>query len=80
MVRCSQVVVITGATSAVGRSLAHDLFRSDCRLILCARNEYELELLKAELISAARNEIQNNLRLRNVTYLMGLLQQLMRAS
>ena len=52
-----QVVLITGATSAIGRSLAHDLFRSDCRLILCARNDHDLEQLKSELISAARNGI-----------------------
>ena len=52
-----QVVLITGATSAIGRSLAHDLFRTDCRLILCARNDHDLEQLKTELISAARNGI-----------------------
>ena len=57
--RTPQVVLITGATSAIGRSIAHDLFRSDCRLILCARNEHELEQLKSELISAARNGIQS---------------------
>jgi len=51
----NKVVLITGATSAIGRSIAHDLFRSDCRLILCARNEHELEQLKSELISAARS-------------------------
>ena len=53
----SQVVLITGATSAIGRSLAHDLFRLDCRLILCARNDQDLEQLKSELISAARDGI-----------------------
>ena len=52
-----QVVLITGATSAIGRSLAHDLFRLDCRLILCARNDHDLEQLKSELISAARKGI-----------------------
>jgi len=50
----NKVVLITGATSAIGRSLAHDLFRLDCRLILCARNDHDLEQLKSELISAAR--------------------------
>jgi short-subunit dehydrogenase len=47
-------VVITGATSAVGRALSHELFQSECKLVLCARKKDDLEDLKREILNSAK--------------------------
>ncbi|KAF5269859.1 hypothetical protein FQR65_LT17911 [Abscondita terminalis] len=37
------VVVITGASSGIGESLAHEFYRLGCKVVLCARRKLELE-------------------------------------
>ncbi|MCM2326218.1 MAG: SDR family oxidoreductase, partial [Candidatus Woesearchaeota archaeon] len=46
-----KVIVITGASRGLGRELAKELDKEDCRLILVARTGSELESLKKELDS-----------------------------
>ncbi|XP_021965698.1 dehydrogenase/reductase SDR family protein 7-like isoform X1 [Folsomia candida] len=45
-----KVVVITGASSGIGESLAKVMYANGCRLILAARRVEELERVKAELV------------------------------
>ena len=45
-----QVVLITGASSGIGESLAHEFYKAGCQLILAARKKDELERVKAELV------------------------------
>ena len=45
----NQVVVITGASSGIGRESAIDLGRRDASLVLAARGEDALENTRAEL-------------------------------
>ena len=45
----NQVVVITGASRGLGRCLASHLAKEGCRLVLAARNEAQLNEVKAEL-------------------------------
>lgn len=42
-----KVVWITGASSGIGEGLAYELAKKNCKLILSARNESELERVKA---------------------------------
>ena len=51
----SQVVLVTGASSGIGRALAFELYRSGCKLILAARNIEALERLKVELAQERRS-------------------------
>jgi dehydrogenase/reductase SDR family protein 7B len=43
-------VVITGASSGIGESLAKLLYANGCRLILASRRVQELERVKADLV------------------------------
>ena len=43
---------MTGASSGIGRALAHSLFQSGCKLILASRNTDALEALKNELMTS----------------------------
>lgn len=46
------MVVITGASSGIGESLAIVLYAAGCRLILVSRRVEELERVKAALVSS----------------------------
>jgi len=50
----SQTVLITGASSGIGRRLAHLFARDGYRVILAARRATTLETLRAELVAAYR--------------------------
>ncbi|KAK4880359.1 hypothetical protein RN001_008505 [Aquatica leii] len=45
-----KVVVITGASSGIGESLAHTFYRLGCKVILCARRRQELERVQNDLL------------------------------
>ena len=47
-----QVVVLTGASSGIGKALAHCLFDNGCKLILASRNTQALENLKNDLMTS----------------------------
>ncbi|WP_371480182.1 SDR family NAD(P)-dependent oxidoreductase [Kitasatospora sp. NBC_00315] len=48
----SQVVLITGATSGIGRAVAEELGRAGARLFLCARSEENVRSVVKELRAA----------------------------
>ncbi|KAF5287079.1 hypothetical protein FQA39_LY16064 [Lamprigera yunnana] len=45
-----KVVVITGASSGIGESLAHEFYKLGCKVVLCARRSYELERVRRDLL------------------------------
>ena len=45
-------MLLTGASSGIGRALAHNLFQSGCKLILASRNTEALETVKNELMTS----------------------------
>uniref|UniRef100_A0A1B6EUP1 Ketoreductase domain-containing protein n=1 Tax=Cuerna arida TaxID=1464854 RepID=A0A1B6EUP1_9HEMI len=47
-----KVVLITGASSGLGESLAHVFYQAGCRVILAARREIQLERVKRELLAS----------------------------
>lgn len=55
----SRTAVVTGASSGIGREIAHELARRGCRLVLVARRQEELAALAEELRTAhgANSEI-----------------------
>ncbi|XP_050535412.1 dehydrogenase/reductase SDR family protein 7-like [Daktulosphaira vitifoliae] len=53
----SKVVLITGASSGLGETLAHEFYSHGCALILTGRNPTELERVKSDLLS--RNDVKN---------------------
>lgn len=46
-----KVVLITGASSGLGESLAHTFYKAGCKLILAARRTNELERVKKDLLA-----------------------------
>ncbi|XP_034488455.1 dehydrogenase/reductase SDR family protein 7-like [Drosophila innubila] len=46
-----KVVLITGASSGLGESLAHVFYRAGCKVILAARRVQELERVKKDLLA-----------------------------
>lgn len=46
-----KVVVITGASSGLGESLAHVFFLAGCKVVLCARRKHELERVRKDLLA-----------------------------
>jgi len=46
-----QVVMITGASSGLGESLAHSFYKAGCRVILAARRQEELERVRSDLLA-----------------------------
>lgn len=46
-----KVVLITGASSGLGESLAHVFYRAGCKVILSARRSVELEKVKMALMA-----------------------------
>ncbi|XP_055635989.1 dehydrogenase/reductase SDR family protein 7-like [Toxorhynchites rutilus septentrionalis] len=46
-----KVVVITGASSGLGESLAHTFFLAGCKVVLAARRKEELERVRKELLA-----------------------------
>ncbi|XP_025208815.1 dehydrogenase/reductase SDR family protein 7-like [Melanaphis sacchari] len=53
----SKVVLITGASSGLGETLAHEFYSHGCALILTGRSSNELERVKNDLLS--RSDIKN---------------------
>lgn len=51
MVINNKLVLLTGATSGIGKALATELSKENCRLILCARRIDLLEKIKSEINS-----------------------------
>lgn len=47
-----KVVVITGASSGLGESLAHSFYKLGCRVVLTARRTTELERVRDELVES----------------------------
>ncbi|XP_017131561.1 dehydrogenase/reductase SDR family protein 7-like [Drosophila elegans] len=47
----AKVVLITGASSGLGESLAHVFYRAGCKVILAARRTQELERVKKDLLA-----------------------------
>jgi len=45
-----KVVVITGASSGLGESLAHTFYMAGCKVILCARRQDELDRVRKDLL------------------------------
>jgi FlaA1/EpsC-like NDP-sugar epimerase len=45
----NKVVLITGASAGLGVALAEQLYRLNCRVILCSRRENELNKIKETL-------------------------------
>lgn len=45
-----QVVVITGASSGIGESLAHAFYTSGCKVVLAARRLDELQRVRKDLL------------------------------
>jgi len=45
-----KVVLITGASSGIGESLAKHFYKAGCRLILASRRKHELERVKNDLV------------------------------
>ena len=52
----NKIVLITGASSGVGRASCFAFCRHKCRLILCSRRDEELKKLREELITYAAEE------------------------
>lgn len=46
-----QVVVITGASSGLGESLAHQFYEAGCLVVLCARRRQELDRVRNDLVN-----------------------------
>lgn len=44
-------MLITGASSGLGESLAHVFYRAGCKVILAARRVQELERVKKDLLA-----------------------------
>ena len=62
-----KTVLITGATSGIGKATAELLAKSKCRLIICGRNEEVLKQMKSELSSSTeifslKFDIRDNLQ------------------
>jgi dehydrogenase/reductase SDR family protein 7B len=51
------VVVITGATSALGQSLAHRFYNAGCKVVLVSRREHELARIRSQLVSSRPNNV-----------------------
>lgn len=45
-----QVVLITGASSGLGESLAHTFYMAGCKVVLAARRKEELERVRTDLL------------------------------
>jgi dehydrogenase/reductase SDR family member 7B len=45
-----KVVVITGASSGLGEALAHTFYIAGCKVVLCARQQNELERVRKDLL------------------------------
>ncbi|KAB0804702.1 hypothetical protein PPYR_01672 [Photinus pyralis] len=45
-----KVVLITGASSGIGESLAHEFYKRGCKVVLCARRRDELERVHNDLV------------------------------
>jgi len=52
-----KVVVLTGASSGIGKALAHCLFDNGCKLILASRNTQALENLKNDLMTSFKKAV-----------------------
>lgn len=52
-------VLITGASSGIGRDLAREFAKNNCDLVLVARNVEKLEELKKELIDKYKINVEN---------------------
>lgn len=50
-----KIIWITGASSGIGRALAIQLAKLGAKLVLSARNESELMILKSELVNSERH-------------------------
>nr|CAG4651885.1 EOG090X07KM [Triops cancriformis] len=50
-----KVVLITGASSGLGKALAAVFYREGCRLILCSRNKDQLASVRLELLQKPSN-------------------------
>ena len=44
------MVVITGASSGLGESMAHAFYLAGCKVVLAARREEELERVRKDLL------------------------------
>lgn len=51
------MVVITGATSALGQSLAHRFYNAGCKVVLVSRREHELARIRSQLVSSRPNNV-----------------------
>lgn len=47
-----KVVVITGASSGLGESLAHVFYSAGCKVVLAARRRDELERVRRDLMES----------------------------
>ena len=66
------VALITGASSGIGREIAHRLGREGYRLAICARREERLESLAHELRTAGSEVLVYPLDLRDTASIPGL--------
>ncbi|CAH1953588.1 unnamed protein product [Acanthoscelides obtectus] len=46
-----KIVVITGASSGLGKALAHEFYKHRCQVVLCARRRQELERVRSDLLN-----------------------------
>lgn len=49
--------MITGASSALGQSLAHTFYNAGCKVVLVSRREHELNRIRSQLISNRPNNV-----------------------
>lgn len=60
-------MLITGASSGLGESLAHVFYRAGCKVILAARRVQELERVKKDLLAL---DVVSHLQLFHLTRLL----------
>lgn len=53
----NKIALVTGASKGIGRGIAEELASEGCKLIICARNEEELEHLAQELRKDYKSEV-----------------------
>lgn len=60
-----KVVVITGASSGLGESLAHAFYKAGCKVVLAARRMDELQRVRSELLESHVVRLQSKVETAN---------------
>lgn len=54
-----KVVIITGASSGIGRACAKEFYSRGCKVVLCSRNLTKLQEVKEDLIASSAKDTSN---------------------